>query len=730
MASNNLAADDSLQKSGTCKPSFVHPVKLQESLESLQKDEHLCDFTLLETHNVHRVVLAASSPFFEAWFNKSQNASHNDSLGKHPERAVKELVNYIYTSNLMLTSETVDDIRLLGKLLQFPFVVETCNGFSKGSSSTVFSDHSFPKVFLHNLGKLKKAESLCDVEILVEQCAIKAHRVILAASGDYFRAMFTGGMKECQQSQVELHGLSAQGVSSCIEFIYSSDIELEGVEHAETVLSTACMLQLPLVVELCCEYLKMTLHVNSCMHVASLATLYTLSSLKSAVDQFVFKNFLQFSQTDSFLNLSADEVMSYIDNDRLEVRNELEVFNAVVKWIKQDKARLKYAKGFMSCVRLPLMYPEELRKEVIVVDFMLEDQGCKALIEEAMMYHSNPYLENKLQNKRTKVRSDNPSVVILGGEAPSDRIGQIMQRLADRSEAAEVYSMLFWEKNAAKDSEWQPLSTPGDIRANHAVAVMDGFLYFAGGYEVPRFLNTVGSVNMAACFRYDPRFDIWLHLSPMKSSRSYFSLLPWKGRLYAIGGSNDRLRTLSSVEAYTTEVDSWELVRSLEEMICYQAACVCNGTMYISGGYNDDEFTNHMFTYDPTDGVTYRNPMQYARFLHSMCAVGSTTILTIGGRAQDDSFNQVELYDVTTDTCTMVAPLLQPRSLMGTVVIGNKVYILGGNNGEENEPTDSVQCYNVDKNEWKLVSRLPHGLSGLAACAIHLPWKVRYKEGN
>ncbi|XP_019636329.1 PREDICTED: kelch-like protein 26 [Branchiostoma belcheri] len=725
MASNKVA-DDSHHNSDN-KPSFVHAVKLQENLQTLQNDGHLCDFTLCETHKVHHVVLAASSPFFEV--NENPDVSNNDSLGKHPERAVKELINYLYTSKLQLTADTVDDIHLLGKLLQLSFVVESCDRFSKGSKATVFSNPSFVKDFMHKLDVLQKAGSLCDVDILVDKCTIKAHRVILAASSDYFRAMFTSGMKECEQSQVELHGLSAKGVSSCIEFIYSSEVKLEGVEHAENVLSTACMLQLPLLVELCCQYLTKTLDVNTCIHIASLATLYSLSTLKSAVDLFIFKNFPKFSQTEHFLNLSADELMFYIDDDRLEVKNELEVFNAVVKWVKHEKkARVTDAKRLMSCVRFPLLYLEELRVHVIVVDFMIEDKGCKALIEEAMMYHSNPYLENKLQNRRTKVRSDSPSVVFVGGESKADQNGQ---RREDRSEASEVYNMMFWEQEAEKDLEWQPLCTPGLIRANHAVAVMDGFLYLAGGYEMPQYLSVVGSlINTAACFRYDPRFDIWLHLSPMKCSRGNFSLLPWKGRLYAIGGSNDRLKTLASVEAYTTEVDSWEFVRSLEEVICYQAACVCDGTMYISGGYNDDVFTNHMFTYNPTLGVTYREPMQHARFLHSMCSVGSTTILAIGGRARDNSFNQVERYDVTTDAWTTLAPIPLPRSLMGTVIIGNKVYVLGGQDPdrEKDDPTDSVQSYDVDRNEWKMVSRLPHTLSGLAACAIHLPRKVRYKE--
>ena len=33
------------------------------------------------------------------------------------------------------------------------------------------------------------------------------HKVLMASCSDYFRSMFTNGMKECQQSEIELKGL-------------------------------------------------------------------------------------------------------------------------------------------------------------------------------------------------------------------------------------------------------------------------------------------------------------------------------------------------------------------------------------------------------------------------------------------------------------------------------------------------------------------------------------------
>jgi hypothetical protein len=43
-----------------------------------------------------------------------------------------------------------------------------------------------------------------DVAFLVEGVPIKAHKVFLAASSEYFKGMFTSGLKEAQQDEIEL----------------------------------------------------------------------------------------------------------------------------------------------------------------------------------------------------------------------------------------------------------------------------------------------------------------------------------------------------------------------------------------------------------------------------------------------------------------------------------------------------------------------------------------------
>jgi hypothetical protein len=56
----------------------------------------------------------------------------------------------------------------------------------------------------------------------------ETHKVILASCSDYFRSMFTSGMKESSQNEIELKGVCAKGLEKLLEVIYTSKTTLEG----------------------------------------------------------------------------------------------------------------------------------------------------------------------------------------------------------------------------------------------------------------------------------------------------------------------------------------------------------------------------------------------------------------------------------------------------------------------------------------------------------------------
>lgn len=69
-------------------------------------------------------------------------------------------------------------------------------------------------------------QMLTDVVLEVGSELFHAHRVVLAAASPYFKAMFTGGLKECEMNRVKLQGVSATAMACLIHFMYTGRIRV------------------------------------------------------------------------------------------------------------------------------------------------------------------------------------------------------------------------------------------------------------------------------------------------------------------------------------------------------------------------------------------------------------------------------------------------------------------------------------------------------------------------
>lgn len=58
-------------------------------------------------------------------------------------------------------------------------------------------------------------------------------------------------------------------------------------------------------------------------------------------------------------------------------------------------------------------------------------------------------------------------------------------------------------------------------------------------------------------------------------------------------------------------------------------------------------------------------------------------------------------YDPKTDTWTMVAPLSMPRDAVGVCILGDKLYAVGGYDGQTY--LNTMESYDPQTNEWTQV---------------------------
>ena len=138
---------------------------------------------------------------------------------------------------------------------------EPMNEATNNANSVYTVGHYAPKV-LRNLNSQRLKNQFTDVGLIVENIVIRAHRSVLAASCQYFNAMFTGGLAEEQREVVQIHSVSAETLSNIIDFIYTGNVNITQ-ENVQKLFEAADMMEMDEVVSSCISFLRDQLHYSN-----------------------------------------------------------------------------------------------------------------------------------------------------------------------------------------------------------------------------------------------------------------------------------------------------------------------------------------------------------------------------------------------------------------------------------------------------------------------------------
>ena len=178
-----------------------------------------------------------------------------------------------------------------------------------------------------------------------------------------------------------------------------------------------------------------------------------------------------------------------------------------------------------------------------------------------------------------------------------------------------------------------------------------------------------------------------------------------------VGGRDDGLQILSSVESFDPATGIWTAVAPMDTPRACHGVVSAQGKLFAVGGrgQNDQGDYQHLKSvecFDPSTGVwTNINPMNETRQWPGVAVLGDK-LFAIGG--SDKAYNplsSVECLDlsVPNSAWTPVAPMTMPRYGFGVTVTGGKIYAIGGDGGV----SSSMECF--DPNEgpqgrWTLTS--------------------------
>ena len=247
-----------------------------------------------------------------------------------------------------------------------------------------FVDESLPKEALESMEQLRRNEELCDVELVADEQCFRAHRVVLAASSMYFRAMFCRQMAESGQRRVVIQGVEPDALASLIKFTYTCSLEINE-DNAQSLLAASNFLQMLRAREACCKFLQERLDCSNCLDIADFAEFQSCGELLEAALVFARRNFTEVSKNERFAQISYTRVKHFLTSNDLHLpEGEEAVFQALVVWARHNLSeRQSQFVEMLNLVKLPLIGQEFFAVEVAASPLVSSSESCMKLIREA-----------------------------------------------------------------------------------------------------------------------------------------------------------------------------------------------------------------------------------------------------------------------------------------------------------------------------------------------------------
>ena len=254
-------------------------------------------------------------------------------------------------------------------------------------------------------------------------------------------------------------------------------------------------------------------------------------------------------------------------------------------------------------------------------------------------------------------------------------------------------------------------------RSSFGVGVIEQQLYAVGGRNHTGILNVVEILDLQR--------DTWSLGPTMPTGRRNMGVTAMEGKLYVVGGEDQHFTTLSSVEVYTPITQRWT---SGVRMITPRqgcGTCAWEGNVYVMGGLDDQgNPLNTLEIFDPGTQKWHPGPSMGAPHIYIGNSVsvfqGKIYVVDTGSSAkptfteEEEKINNsqrrrtlsryssyvkggnpsrsssVEIFDPMTQKWS-VGPILTGNLLsLGSSVLDNALYAVGGYDIDKGAPTNHV----------------------------------------
>ncbi|XP_046325782.1 kelch-like protein 8 isoform X2 [Haliotis rufescens] len=538
---------------------------------------------------------------------------------------------------------------------------------------------------------------LCDVEIIVGERSFKCHRTVLACASLYFRAMFMSEMAESKQETVTIHDIDAHAMEKLIQFAYTSKITLT-IDTVQQLLYASSILQMEAVAQACCDFMKTQLTPSNCIDVHNFAEQHNRVELMKTATDYLLSHFLEVVEGGEFKVMNKKLLEKLISSFDLNVENEVQVYEAVINWVKNDlETRSEFLPSLLEHVKLPLVSATYLMETVEKEELMRNSLACRDFLDEAKYFRMSQVslVPGVKVTPRTRERKSYSGVLFcVGGRGAT----------GDPFKSIEVYDVC--------RNKWFHVAEMHTRRRHVGVCAANGVLYAVGGHDGNEHLNS-GEV-------FDPKTNKWKKIAPMSTLRRGIALSCLGGPVYALGGLDDST-CFNTVERYDPTTNSWTQVASMNIPRGGVGVAPLKGQLYALGGNDGTSSLDKCERYDPFTNKWSPIASMNKRRAGAGVAVLDGSIFVAGGFDDNAPLDSVEKYDPSTDSWSLTTSMSCCRGGVGVGMLGGKLYAVGGHDGCNY--LNSVESYDSLTDTWSSVRGIQQYRAGAGVAFCECPLK-------
>ena len=252
------------------------------------------------------------------------------------------------------------------------------------------------------------------------------------------------------------------------------------------------------------------------------------------------------------------------------------------------------------------------------------------------------------------------------------------------------------------DNSWTLEPAMNEKRSAPSAFVQDREIYVCGGWTGTKFIGSIESLSVdEENLEWKPQFKMPIKCNGHKMVCHENNVIQTGGR----DGDNvsDGIYEISLNPPHNTN-----LLTKMPEPRCYHGCEIVDYQVVVAGGTTSkyiEHTKNTVYVYDLNNNEHKTlSPLPFAVSQMATVSYKGNVILIGGVNEKVQTLNTVVMYDVKTGNVKMLPCLNHKRAACAAVITGNVIIVIGGFVYETKTFLDSVECLDLNTNDWRELS--------------------------